>query len=340
VAGGLADHLQHGDRRGRRQLILRRVLATERNDNPHREPLVVHATVVSNPEPGDSIDLGIVWAFLNRHLRLFLLLGLLFSAVAYVLSHFATRWYRAELTLEPVSQEDVASGLSGLTSRIGGMAGLLGIDLGKSSSSTAASLATIKSRLLLADFIERNNLLPLLYPNRWDAGKKQWTVPPDKVPTTEDGYQMFIKEILATREDKKGGLIILSVDWRDPRLAAQWANGIVAEANRYIAERAAVEAQRNVDFLNAEVVKSEDVGLRQAIYMLVESEVKKRMLARTRVDYAFRVLDPAVPPQLKRYVRPQRILYALGGALVGCLFAGLLALWRDRRPRAAPGVGS
>jgi LPS O-antigen subunit length determinant protein (WzzB/FepE family) len=66
------------------------------------------------------------------------------------------------------------------------------------------------------------------------------------------------------------------------------------------------------------------------VYKVMESELKDQMVARTRDSYAFKVLDPAVPPDPKDRDSPNRILYlALGGA-IGVLVGGIWALARQR----------
>ena len=306
-------------------------MGVDQNQTPNREPLLVHATLTPAPEPSDAVSLAAVFGFVGRHILLIGVIAVVGAIAAFSGSYLLTPVYRAETVLEPVSMDEVAGGLAGLGSKLGGVAGLLGVDLGKGGTSTAAALSIMKSRRLLNEFIERNELRPVLFPSRWDATAKKWAVDESKIPTVEDAYLLFTKSILDMREDKKGGLIIVSIDWRNPEQAANWANQIVAATNRTVAAQAEGDAQRNIDFLDAELPKTSDVGLQQAMYSLIESEIKKRMLARTRADYAFRVLDPASPPDHRRYIRPQRFLFVLGGAFGAALVAGLFVFLRERR---------
>ena len=131
-------------------------------------------------------------------------------------------------------------------------------------------------------------------------------------------------------ENPKTGLVVVAIDWRDRVEGARWVNALIAKANSFIAQRAGAEADRRIEYLNAELKKADQIELRQAIYALIEAEIKKRMLSRTRLEYAFRVLDPASPPPLSEYVRPLRILYAIGGFIFGALFAAFWASLRNR----------
>ena len=75
------------------------------------------------------------------------------------------------------------------------------------------------------------------------------------------------------------------------------ANGLVGLANELLRTRALEEAQRNIAYLNAQADRTNEVELRRAIFNLIESETKTLMLANGRTEYAFRVVDPAVPPE-------------------------------------------
>jgi LPS O-antigen subunit length determinant protein (WzzB/FepE family) len=55
--------------------------------------------------------------------------------------------------------------------------------------------------------------------------------------------------------------------------------------------------------------------------------MSKAMLASVRQDYAFRTLDPALPPDVDAYVKPMRaLIVALGLLLGGVLGTGFVLL--------------
>jgi uncharacterized protein involved in exopolysaccharide biosynthesis len=309
------------------------VTGIEQQETPKRpEPILVHATLVQQPEFEEPpIDLGLIWRFFTRHLILMVACSIVVGAAAVWYSYTVTKIYRAEVTLEPVASGDNSAGLSGLASRLGGVAGLLGVDFGSVGNSTEASLALLRSRQLGTQFILENDLMPRLFADRWDAARKQWAVGEAEVPTLQDAFDLFSKGILSVREDRKTGLVILGVDWKDRQEAATWANAIVDKANGYMAQQAVDETDRSIKYLNAELARTDEVGLRQAIYSLIEVEIKKRMLARTRADYAFRVLDAAVPPQVWKRVKPNRVLYLLAGLILGGGLGIAIGLSLDRR---------
>jgi uncharacterized protein involved in exopolysaccharide biosynthesis len=298
------------------------------------DPLLVHAVLMQGQDVSEPIiNARRILQLLREHVILICVCALAGAAAATADSYLFTRIYRAESVIEPVSDsEDQA--LAGLSTRWSGVAGMLGLDVGRNALTTAASLAVLRSRQLGERFIVERNLLPVIFASRWDAGTQRWRVRSARdVPTLQDAYERFSKNILAIQEDKRSGLVKLTVEWRDPAVAAAWANGIVSRANELIAQEAIASADKNVEYLSSEVSKTEIVGIRQAIFSLMETEIRKRMLARTRPDYAFRVLDAAKAPDEKRYVKPRRIVFLLVGALSGAVLGMAIGTAIDRRDR-------
>jgi LPS O-antigen subunit length determinant protein (WzzB/FepE family) len=71
--------------------------------------------------------------------------------------------------------------------------------------------------------------------------------------------------------------------------------------------------------------------VQHALYGLIESETKTLMLASARMDYAFTVIDPAVPPERK--YSPRRSLIVLGGMLAGLAIGMMVAYFRSALAR-------
>ena len=70
-----------------------------------------------------------------------------------------------------------------LQARFPGFAMFGGIPLDRQGSSAAESIALLKSRFFIQEFIEQENLLPVLFANRWDAERNEWE------SSEEDGGQ-------------------------------------------------------------------------------------------------------------------------------------------------------
>jgi uncharacterized protein involved in exopolysaccharide biosynthesis len=145
----------------------------------------------------------------------------------------------------------------------------------------------------------------------------------------------FREAVLAIREDKRTGLTTIDIDWKDASVAAQWANSYVGLANEQIRARAIDEANRNIKFLNEQIEKTRVVEVQRSMYALIENETKNLMLANARDEYAFTVVDPAVPPERK--ISPLRSLYVLFGAFMGFAIGWLAVYVRSVRVQRTHG---
>ena len=233
-----------------------------------------------------------------------------------------TKKYRADAVLMVVSPNE--GRISGLSDQLGGLASLVGVDIGNSTSKGEAT-QTLRSQFLARRFIERENLMPLLFAADWDARTHAWrSNDPEKRPTIAQGVRKFRERVTRVSEDKAAGTIVLSVTWPDRELAAQWASGLVALANEELRSRAIHDAQTSIDYLAEELKRTEAVEIRAVMYKLMESHLRTMVVAKTRADFALRTLDPAEPPDARAYVTPRRVLLILIGAVVGSLLALLL----------------
>ncbi len=211
-----------------------------------------------------------------------------------------TPQYQVTAVLTPVADESGGGALgqlSSLASQYAGLASLAGLNL-QGSGTRQIDVAVLKSELLTQKYIKDNNLLPILFAKYWDQVNHRWTVSdPEKVPTLWKGYRLFNRSIRQVSDDQKTGLILLTISWKNPDVAAQWANGLVALTNSYLRAKAIQEAQNNIAFLNQQLKKTNVVEVQQAISSLLERELNKEMLAKGREDFALKVVDPAFPPE-------------------------------------------
>jgi uncharacterized protein involved in exopolysaccharide biosynthesis len=177
-------------------------------------------------------------------------------------------------------------------------------------------------------YIKEANLMPVLFASKWDADKKQWKDAGD-FPSDWDVFEVFDRGIRSVQFDRKTGLVTLAIEWRDPALAAKWANDLVREVNSRLRNLAIDDAQQKIGYLEKQLALTSSVEIQQAIYHLIEAQTKKKMIASTQEQYAFSVIDPAVPSE--EIFRPKRLLIAIFGLLMGITFGIVLAfVYRTR----------
>lgn len=283
----------------------------------------------AGPHATDSPDIVRSLARRKRLVAVAMLVGAAAGAVAAALTE---RAWRSEVVMV-IAKGDQESGALSALGNLGGISALAGI--GPMDAARTENIATLKSDGLIrtyllqgavaADFCKADIIDCAKY-GPWKSG-----------PSEELLYRMtrkFEHSVLDVEEDKLTGLIKVSVTWVDRTIAAQWANGIVELVNRRLQERAVDEARRRMKYLEADFQKTELVPLRDASSRLMESEVKNEMLAETRPDYGFRIIDSARAAAAYDYVKPRRALMIAGGAVMGFL---LIAIWFIAwPPRADP----
>lgn len=260
-------------------------------------------------------------------------LGLALAVGTYAYCFFSPKWYRAQALLAPAPQESGAA-LNALSGQIGGLAALAGIDIGGGEGFKEEALARLSSREFTFAFINDLELLPILFADDWDPAAKAWRDPDDR-PTMERAYKFFNDEVRTVSEDRRNGLVKITVDWTDPDIAMRWANELVTRINEDRRAVARADAQRNLEYLNRELERTNIVEVRQLLNRLVESETRKAMLASVREQYAFKVIDPAFRPGRQNIVRPRAVVLStlalVGGGCMGFFLALVLFVRKGRQ---------
>ncbi len=275
----------------------------------------------------DEISLKEILQLLQRRKWQVLLLTAILTGVAGIASLLIHKTYRATIIVSATTNTpgngQMGGGLGSVVSQFSGLASLAGLAMG-GDSRKAESIAVLQSEALTEGYIHDNNLLPVLYPKLWDSQAKRWTeTDPDKIPTVWKATQRFKRSIANVTTDSKTGLVTLTITWRDPHLAAKWANELVKKTNDYLRAKAIVESDRNISYLNTEAAKTDVVGVKQAVYAILQNEISKQMLARGSDEYALKVVDPAVAPE--EPYSPQPLLWILIGLFSGLLLSLLAA---------------
>lgn len=275
----------------------------------------------------DAIDLGELFSLLWKRKVTIVAVSLVFGILAGVAAFLMTPKYEVNVLLKPVDRgEQLAN--SSLSRRFGGVASLAGINLAGPTDDATIAIATLKSRHLVTTFIKEENLLPVLFDTQWDAEKGAWIL--DKgmwfrggePPTLWDGHEFFEEDVMRVNEDLETGLVSLQITWTDPNVSVAWADALVKRANAYLQEKAKREAESNLAYLRQQMESAKMGEIRIALADMVTSEMERAMMASVSDEYAFRIVDPAAPPDLDDFTSPKRLLMVV----LGILFGGLLGV--------------
>ncbi len=321
VDGGDDDHLQHRGRRGRGEFVLNMV-------TPARIP---EGGYPIEPQAAGELTFTELAAWLRRHLfgmvggaALGLMLGLLASSAM-------PRVYRSQAVLAPNLETMQSGGLADLAGQLGGLAALAGVRVPGGSNKDEA-IELLKSRGFAARYITEKELLPRLFEKDWDATRGDWAVAADDVPSVNQGVDRFVMRVRRVQEDRGTGMVTLTIDWIDREEAARWADEMVSRVNEELRARAVTDADRSLAFLQEQVEQTTVLPVKEAMFKLIEGQMKTIMLANVRTEYAFRIIDPPVVADADDYISPNWALNCLLGAFFGAACGvGVSMLLRQRR---------
>lgn len=245
-----------------------------------------------------------------------------------ILSMFMTNIYTAQTVLKPTSQSQAGGKLSALASQFGGLATLAGIAMPSSASSTEI-VNLLNSNILKKEIIEKYNLLPVLFFDRWDDVKKEWKrniINTSDVPTAWEGIRE-LSHIVKINYNMKDDIIILSVDFADPEKAAQIANYFIIALNDHMSLEAKRIALVNREYLEKQLLETNDPIVRQKIYNLIADKIETTMMAEVKEGFAFKVLDPPMAPDKKS--KPKRAQMVIVAVIVSLFLGIFVVLIRD-----------
>lgn len=290
--------------------------------------------VVPQGQEQDTVSLATVLATVVASWRLIGASVLIGALGALSITLFMPTLYRAKIIVAPVTESESIGGhgLGGmLGGEIGGLASVAGIDLGSGDARKQEFYATLMSVSFAREFIQSENLMPVLFADRWDAHSGNWRVG-TVVPTLGAGVRMLAGRYRTISEDRKTSLVTVSFECTSPELAAHLANRTIEMVNDRLRDEAVRTSDRSIDYLNKELAKTTVVGVQQGIYQLIQEQIDKSMVANVQREYAYKVIDPAVAPDIK--ASPLRALMGSIGAIAGLVLSLSYVLLRRSERRA------
>jgi uncharacterized protein involved in exopolysaccharide biosynthesis len=249
---------------------------------------------------------------------------ILSTLLALIYALIATPTYRAEVTMNSAQEE--GDSLGRLAGGYSQLANLAGFSLPQSSEDkTQTALAILKSRIFIEAFVKQRGIRPILFESQWNQEKLTWF--DDQEPSPWQTYQIIMGNIIQVVIDRRTQLISFTVDWSDPELAAEWANSMIADLNSHVRNQTIEETQKSIYFLEQQLEITSQIGAQNVIYNLIEEQTKKIMLANVRTEYAFKIIDPAVVPEMK--YKPSRTRIVIIGFVIGMTLGFILVLLRN-----------
>ncbi|WP_337220712.1 Wzz/FepE/Etk N-terminal domain-containing protein [Vibrio parahaemolyticus] len=300
----------------------------------------------SYPQAVDKVDLRQLFRALWKGKWIIIVTTFVFALGSVLYSLSLPNIYKADVLLAPAESSN-GGGLSKMASQLGGLAALAGVNLGGGESSQAdLAMQVMKSRQFIENFINNHNLLVnLMAVEGWDLDNNhlifdedvydqesnQWLRKPKGLrgakPSVQEAYEYFSKDIFVINYDKDTGLYNVSIRYFSPYLAQEWVSWLVQDINKVMRERTIAETTQNLSYLNSQLQKTAVADMQSTFYKLIEEQTKSLMLAEVQEEFIFKVIDPAVIPEIKS--SPNRILIIFLGVLLGGFLGTFFVIVRD-----------
>ena len=298
--------------------------------------------VQNDTQYDDEIDLRelfmVLWAGKIKIIAITALFAI--ASVIYALS--VPNQYKATALLAPAQSS--GGGLSGALGQLGGLASLAGVSIGGGESSEAQIAQEImKSWSFIESFIADNDLAVEVFAAEgwskvsntlkidddvYDVEKNEWLIEDDDTGELRppSSWKLFKKfsEQLAVSEDKKSGLVSVSIEYYSPQIAKQWLDMYVSAVNAHMQKRKVAEVTNNINYLQAQIEKTSIAEMREVFYTIIEEQTKNKMVAEASPEYAFVAVSPSMVPEEKS--QPKRALICILGTLLGGMLSVLLVL--------------
>jgi uncharacterized protein involved in exopolysaccharide biosynthesis len=243
----------------------------------------------------------------------------LFIFMAYLLIVTPTYSASAHIFYVPRNQQMQSS--SSMLSRVGALYGFE-----TSNSSRDFAIAVLKSRHLARTFIERNNLLPLLFPSDWRKDKKKWKSGIDYNSLLARGTNKF-KEMIGVSSDPRSGEITVNLSLTNKNLVASTVNNYIEAGDEMLRNRALAQSESRLNFLESQLRTTNTMQVRSAIINLIEHELQEITLAKSSGPFDFEFVDKASPPLSKAWPRP--LLLLLLTTVLAAIFAAGTSIFLD-----------
>ncbi|MGO9139584.1 MAG: Wzz/FepE/Etk N-terminal domain-containing protein [Syntrophales bacterium] len=279
----------------------------------------------------DEINLLDYWRVIRKRQKLIIRMVVAAVLVTVVISWLMTNIYQAKAVITPIASKESGAGVSTLSALALQFGALPGIVL-PGGSSAAEIVNLLKSNVLREKVIERYQLLPVLFYKEWDTEKKDWkrgiSLNPlvyvgvkkgTGVPDVWDGLRM-LDSIVKVNQNIKENIIILTVDYYDPAMAAKMVEYLLTALTDHMSSEARRVATINQKYLEEQLVKTADPLIKQKIYNLIAQQLETSMMAEVKENFAFKVIDPPMVPDKK--ISPKRIQMALL-SFVAFIFIGV-----------------
>lgn len=254
-----------------------------------------------------------------------LLFSITFAFLSVIYSLSLKNYYKSDAILYV---QDVSQSRGGL-SNISNLASLAGISINSSGEKKdLLAINTMNSRVLLKTLLNFDYVLPsLMAAKSFDKKTNQLRFDedfkPGYVPDFSEIYEEY-RKIFNVSQDRKTGLIYLSVEHLSPVFSKKFLDLIINQTNFSLQSRDLVRSTNAINYLKNEYKQSNILEIRERISNLIEAHLETQMTSKIDNEYILKTIDPPYLPDKKS--KPSRATICIAGTFLGAFLGMIYAL--------------
>jgi uncharacterized protein involved in exopolysaccharide biosynthesis len=118
-----------------------------------------------------------------------------------------------------------------------------------------------------------------------------------------------LRDMTTVNFTPKDNVIELTVRYKDPEMAEKLVNYYLTELTDHMSSEAKRVAQRNKEYLEAQIDTTADPFIRAKMYSLIAQQIETSTMAEVKENFAFKTLDPPRIPDNR--ISPRRTLMVI-----------------------------
>jgi tyrosine-protein kinase Etk/Wzc len=182
--------------------------------------------------PDDETKHADFWTIILLRKTMIIALCVVSVLATMIVSLLLPKYYQSQAMVLAIAPE---SGGLGAALSASPLAGALSGSVGGLSSPADRLLVFLKSRTIAEMVVTRFDLLRVVNQDKWDPVKGAWKEP-EKPPLMEDAVKYLGKKMTQFKKSREG-TITITVEWKDPKLAADIANYYVAALAEFMKDK-------------------------------------------------------------------------------------------------------
>lgn len=244
--------------------------------------------------------------------------------------------YKSRVILAPVTSLSDSALMQ--NSALSSLASITGKKISNQANSTNEAVQILRSFSFFTEILNEYKMKPeLLASTGWnisekkliiddsvyDRNKNQWVV---TEPTDQEAFEYWV-EIFSVSQDIDTGFLAMEIKHFSPVLTKKWLDEIVVSINEKARFKAITEAENSIEYLKPQFASAELSEVRIILASLIQEQIQTIMLAKSKPEYLFKVIDPPYSPESKS--EPKRSVICIIGAFIGLIFSIFIGLLRE-----------